>query len=203
MSSHREAPEISKDPVADNTDTYAFVSPDNAETVTLITNYLPREVPAGGPELLRVRQRRPLLDLCRQRRRRRSRHHLPVQLRVDVPRPQHVPLQHRPDNRPQRRDLEQPPDLHGDPHRGSLSAAARTVLEHETVRHDLPARPATSARARPRNTPSSQRQRCTRSPSGADGLRGSAQRPVLRRPRLVFDLGDLRPFQSLHLIKTV
>lgn len=49
MSSHREAPEISKDPVADNTDTYAFVSPDNPETVTLITNYLPAEVPAGGP----------------------------------------------------------------------------------------------------------------------------------------------------------
>jgi Domain of unknown function (DUF4331) len=49
MSSHREAPEISKDPVADNTDTYAFVSPDNPGTVTLITNYLPTEVPAGGP----------------------------------------------------------------------------------------------------------------------------------------------------------
>jgi hypothetical protein len=49
MSSHREAPEISKDPVADNTDTYAFVSPDTPETVTLITNYLPAEVPAGGP----------------------------------------------------------------------------------------------------------------------------------------------------------
>ena len=49
MSSHREAPEISKDPVVDNTDTYAFVSPDNPETVTIITNYLPAEVPAGGP----------------------------------------------------------------------------------------------------------------------------------------------------------
>jgi Domain of unknown function (DUF4331) len=49
MSSHREAPEISKDPVADNTDVYAFVSPDNPDTVTIITNYLPTEVPAGGP----------------------------------------------------------------------------------------------------------------------------------------------------------
>ena len=49
MSSHREAPEISKDPVADNTDTYAFVSPDNPDTVTIITNYLPAEAPAGGP----------------------------------------------------------------------------------------------------------------------------------------------------------
>src|SRR6202521_1833767 len=49
MSSHREAPEISKDPVADNTDVYAFVSPDRPDTVTIITNYLPAEVPAGGP----------------------------------------------------------------------------------------------------------------------------------------------------------
>jgi hypothetical protein len=47
MSSHREAPGISKDPCADNTDTYAFVSDNN--TVTLITSYLPVEAPAGGP----------------------------------------------------------------------------------------------------------------------------------------------------------
>jgi hypothetical protein len=49
MSSHREAPEISKDPVADNTDTYAFVSPDKPDTVTIITNYIPLEGPDGGP----------------------------------------------------------------------------------------------------------------------------------------------------------
>src|SRR6516164_695305 len=49
MSSHREAPEISKDPVADNTDTYAFVSPDRPDTVTIITNYIPLEDPPGGP----------------------------------------------------------------------------------------------------------------------------------------------------------
>jgi hypothetical protein len=49
MSSHREAPEISKDPVADNTDSYAFVSPDRPDTVTLITNYIPLEGPDGGP----------------------------------------------------------------------------------------------------------------------------------------------------------
>ncbi len=49
MSSHREAPEISKDPVADSTDVYAFVSPDNPSTVTLIANYIPLQAPAGGP----------------------------------------------------------------------------------------------------------------------------------------------------------
>jgi hypothetical protein len=49
MSSHREAPEISKDPVADSTDVYAFVSPDRPDTVTLIANYIPLQSPAGGP----------------------------------------------------------------------------------------------------------------------------------------------------------
>jgi Domain of unknown function (DUF4331) len=49
VSSHREAPEISKDPVADSTDVYAFVSPDRPGTVTLIANYIPLQGPAGGP----------------------------------------------------------------------------------------------------------------------------------------------------------
>ena len=49
MSSHREAPEISKDPVADSTDVYAFVSPDQPDAVTLIANYIPLQGPAGGP----------------------------------------------------------------------------------------------------------------------------------------------------------
>jgi Domain of unknown function (DUF4331) len=51
MSSHREAPEISKHPAADSTDLYAFVSPKPgpADTVTLIANYIPLEAPDGGP----------------------------------------------------------------------------------------------------------------------------------------------------------
>ena len=51
MSSHREAPETAKDPVADSTDLYAFVSTNPAEagTVTIIANYIPLEDPAGGP----------------------------------------------------------------------------------------------------------------------------------------------------------
>lgn len=47
MSSHREAPSISKDPVADNTDVYAFRTP--GDTVTLIANFLPAQAPNGGP----------------------------------------------------------------------------------------------------------------------------------------------------------
>ncbi len=49
MSSHREAPEISKDPAADNTDVYAFVSPDKPSTVTSIANFIPFQNPDGGP----------------------------------------------------------------------------------------------------------------------------------------------------------
>ncbi len=48
-SSHREAPLISNDPTADNTDVYAFVSPDKPDTVTIVADYLPFEEPAGGP----------------------------------------------------------------------------------------------------------------------------------------------------------
>jgi uncharacterized protein DUF4331 len=49
VSSHREAPYISSDPVADNTDVYAFVSPDAPDTVTIIANFIPLQAPAGGP----------------------------------------------------------------------------------------------------------------------------------------------------------
>ena len=48
-SSHREAPMIAADPLADNTDLYAFRSPDDTNTVTIIANYIPFESPQGGP----------------------------------------------------------------------------------------------------------------------------------------------------------
>ncbi len=48
-SSHREAPLISNDPLADNTDVYAFRSPDDPNTITIIANYIPMQLPHGGP----------------------------------------------------------------------------------------------------------------------------------------------------------
>ncbi len=48
-SSHREAPLISNDPLADNTDLYVFRSPDNSNRVNIIANYIPFELPQGGP----------------------------------------------------------------------------------------------------------------------------------------------------------
>ena len=48
-SSHREAPLIANDPLADNTDLYAFRSPDDSTHVTIIANYVPLQLPQGGP----------------------------------------------------------------------------------------------------------------------------------------------------------
>lgn len=48
-SSHREAPLIANDPIADNTDLYAFRSPCDTNKIVLIANYIPFEHPAGGP----------------------------------------------------------------------------------------------------------------------------------------------------------
>ena len=52
-SSHREAPLISQDPLADNTDLYAFVSPRNPDRVTLIADFIPFEAPYGGPNFFK------------------------------------------------------------------------------------------------------------------------------------------------------
>jgi hypothetical protein len=52
-SSHREAPLIAEDPLADNTDLYTFQAPDNPNNVVLVANYIPFENPAGGPNFYR------------------------------------------------------------------------------------------------------------------------------------------------------
>jgi hypothetical protein len=55
-SSHREAPLISEDPTADNTDLYAFRSPDAPGYLTVISNLIPGEDPAAGPNYYRFSQ---------------------------------------------------------------------------------------------------------------------------------------------------
>ena len=69
-SSHREAPLVSADPQIDNTDLYAFVSPDNPRTVTILSNWIPFEEPAGGPNFYPWADGRALRRQHRQRRRR-------------------------------------------------------------------------------------------------------------------------------------
>ena len=48
-SSHREAPLIADDPLADNTDVYAFRDPTDDGSVILVANYIPLSLPEGGP----------------------------------------------------------------------------------------------------------------------------------------------------------
>ena len=81
-SSHREAPLISEDPSADNTDLYAFRSPDRPDSVTIVSNWIPGEDPAA--ELLHVLAVRPLQHLHRPQRRRAAGHHLPLPLSADA-----------------------------------------------------------------------------------------------------------------------
>ena len=179
MSSHREAPEISKDPVADNTDTYAFVSPDNPKTVTIITNYLP----AGGPG----RRARPSSSSATTSSTRSTstttvtgRPTSPTSSRsIDAHEPQHVPLQHRPDQLADRPELEQTPALHVT----RIDADGEAKVLGRTSR----ARPATSGRARPRTTRNSRRKRSTRCRAARRCSRAT-QRPLLCRHRI-----DLRP----------
>ena len=56
-SSHREAPNISLDPAADNTDVYAFVPKDAPDKVALVANWFPNSIPANGPNFFRFDDR--------------------------------------------------------------------------------------------------------------------------------------------------
>ncbi len=56
-SSHREAPNISLDPAADNTDTYAFTAADAPDALTVVANWIPGQVAANGPNFFRFDDR--------------------------------------------------------------------------------------------------------------------------------------------------
>ena len=81
-SSHREAPKISLDPTADNTDVYAFTAKDATGALTVVANWIPVEVPANGPNLP-VRRPRPLLHPHRQHQQRQARRVVPVRVQVE------------------------------------------------------------------------------------------------------------------------
>jgi hypothetical protein len=56
-SSHREAPNISLDPTADNTDVYAWTAPGAEDAITIASNWIPGQVPANGPNFFRFDDR--------------------------------------------------------------------------------------------------------------------------------------------------
>ena len=125
MSSHREAPEISKDPVADGTDTYAFVSPDKPGTVTLIANFIPLQQPDGGPELLRVRRRRRLRHQDREQRQGKADIVYRFRFTTKIRNPKTFLYNTGPINEHRGHHLEPAAVLLGDPHRGRPHQGAR------------------------------------------------------------------------------
>ena len=198
MSSHREAPEISKDPVADNTDLYAFVSPDQPDTVTIITNYIPLRGPGRRPELLRVRRRRPLLDLHRQRRRRQARHHLSSSSFDDEARATRTRSCTTPGPIGVARAIRtgtagsstrsRARIAHGTQDASASGLASPAVQHRAAVDAELPER--------------WRRPPCTTLPSGETVFAGQRNDGFYVDLGSIFDLGDLRPFQNLHLIPT-
>ena len=174
MSSHREAPEISKDPVADSTDVYAFVSPDKPDTVTLIANYIPLQSPAGGPNFYEFGD--DVLYEIHIDNNGDGEADITYQFRfhTTVRDPETVPVQHRPDHVARQPQLEPPPDLRRV--RGSRHANS---ARHRT----WPARRATSARCPRRTTPQLAAQAVHQLRRRDHGVRRAARRGLLRRPR--------------------
>ena len=111
-SSHSEAPLISQDPRADNTDLYAFVSPDDTSTVTIVANYIPLEAPASGPNFYSFDD-----SVLYEIKIDNNGDGMPTSATSSVstttdPEPEHVPLQHRADHVARRPELEPAADLH-------------------------------------------------------------------------------------------
>ena len=185
MSSHREAPQISKDPVADSTDVYAFVSPDAPDTVTLISNYIPLQGPDGGPNFYEFgddvlyeinidNNGDGVADVIYQ-----------FQFTTTLRDPSYFLYNVGPITSLEQPKLEQGPDL--------FPAAGR----HARGAGDCPrvrisrARPATSDRSRLRTTRPWPAEAISRVGDGRPLLRRSTGRGLLRRPR-----SDFRPRQS-------
>ena len=176
MSSHREAPEISKDPVADSTDLYAFVSPDQPRHGDAHRQLRPPPGPGRRAQLLRVRRRRPLRHPHRQRRR-RLRRRQPTTSSSPARSPTRTPSSTTPGR--------------------SLSLTTPTWNRRQTysvtrVDHagqprcsapGSPARRATSGRCPPPTTRRWPARPSPPSPRERPGLRRATGRGLLRRPR--------------------
>ena len=177
-SSHREAPLISEDPTADNTDVYAFVSPDRPDTVTIIANYIPLEEPAGGPNFNQFGD--DVLYELNVDNDGDAEEDVTYQFRFDDAdsEPEHVPLQHRPDHVAR-------PTPTGTSVRPTRSPGSRrTGKSHDARPRTCRPRRSTSAPARRRTTTRSVAAPRSRPRRRHQGLRRPARRPVLRRPRL-------------------
>jgi hypothetical protein len=225
MSSHREAPEISKDPVADNTDTYAFVSPDRPDAVTIITNYIPLEAAAGGPNFYEFgddvryyiyisNNRSGLADIAfefdfttRVRNENTFLYNTGPIRSLDDPnfnRRQFYTVTRidgvqgeaasRPPSRPRTRHPAQPLALTGQVHAASREDPRRTVLGR-----DLALPPCNIGPASTPHYAELARAAVHSLPGGIKVFAGQRNDGFFVDLGAVFDLADLRPFQSFHM----
>jgi hypothetical protein len=190
MSSHREAPEISKDPVADSTDLYAFVSPDQPDTVTLISNYIP-ENPAGGPNFYEFGD-----DVL---------YEIHIDNSGDAA--ADITYQFRFTNEVRNPDTflynTGPIDALDSANWNRRQTYTVTRVEHgasKELARDLVSPPCNIG---PRSTPNYARlakEAVHSLPGGGKVFAGQRLDPFYIDLGAIFDLGDLRPFQNLHLI---
>ena len=191
MSSHREAPEISKDPVADSTDLYAFVSPDRPDTVTLIANYIPLQEPAGGPNFYEFGD--DVLYEIHIDNNGDSRADITYPVPVHDPggQPGHLPVQHRPDHVADQPELEPPADL-------QRLRRVRRRLGSRTIASGLACPPCNIGPLSTPNYAALAGQAVHGLGDGITVFAGQRAEAFYVDLGSIFDLGDLRPFQNLH-----
>ena len=188
--------------MADNTDLYAFRSPDRPDTVHDHRQLHPARIAGGRAELPGVRRFGPLRDPRRQRRRRGRRPDLSVPLQDRDPQPEHLPLQHRSDRLARRSELEPAADLQRRRWSGMTSTIGRErPAERSGGDDDCSARawrrlPTTSVRARRPNYEALAAVGGAHDPRRRQGVRRPARRSVLRRPRLDLRSGRTAAVQS-------
>ena len=208
MSSHREAPEISKDPVADNADVYAFVSPDRPDTVTMLTNFVPLQGPDAGPNFYEFGDDvlysinidndgdgKPEISYLFQ---------FNTKLRDRETFLYNVgPITSLSSRNWNKRQFYSVMRVEGDDTTAFGTARAHKAhLKTKVLGRDLPCPPCNIG---PRSTPNYGKlgKEAVRSlPGGVKVFAGQRQDGFYVDLGAVFDLGDLRPFQNLHLIST-
>ena len=193
-SSHREAPLISGDPSADNTDLYAFVSPDDPTKLTIVANYIPLQQPGGGPNFHpfddSVRYRIHIDNTATRRTTSPTRSgSRPTRNRARTASRRSSTTTARSRRSTTRRGLRRRPI--GRAHEGGRRDDARHEPAHGAGQH----RPALDARLR---LPG--RHRRSRAVNGGQAYAGPRDDAFFVDLGSIFDLGGLRPFNTLHVI---
>ena len=195
MSSHREAPEISKDPSADNTDVYAFVDQNDPTKVNLIANFNPFEIPYGGPNFSEFAD--DVLYTINIANRGTAQADISYQFRftTTIRNPTHVPVQHRADhldhqhrwNRPQTYSVTKVVRAANGKTTSTVLGSGLKVPPCNVGRRSTPNYDATFTAGR---GPGARRR--------SEGLRRPRSDPFFVDLGSIFDLAGLRPLNPAH-----